>query len=262
MPPHRNAGKGLPAYEFLMVRNDDDAGSVMKRRSFVHYCAATAALGAPSLFAATDLKPRHYARVPLVDEAGRPVRAGSLRRGENYIFHYPFEGTPCFLLDLGKPTVRKVALKTEGGSGYLWPGGVGPNRSIVGYSAICTHRMTYPTRQISFISYRDQSTATKISRPHAIHCCSEHSEYDPASGARVLGGPAPQPLCAILLEHDRAADTLYAFGTLGAEIFQAFFAKFEFRLALDYGAGEARRPVAGRAVVARLSSFCKQQVKC
>jgi arsenite oxidase small subunit len=233
----------------------------MQRRHFFKLCAATAALSAQSLLAATDLKPRHYARVLLTDEAGRPLRAGRLKPGENYIFHYPFEGTPCFLLDLGKPTVQKAALKTEDGSSYIWPGGVGPNRSIVGYSAICTHRMTYPTRQISFISYRDQSTASKISRPHAIHCCSEHSEYDPASGARVLGGPAPQPLCAILLEHDRASDALYAFGTLGAEIFDAFFAKFEFKLALDY-ANQARRPVAARTVVTRLASFCKQQVRC
>ena len=49
-----------------------------------------------------------------------------------------------------------------------------------------------------------------------IHCCSEHSEYDPATGARVLGGPAPQPLSAILLEHDKSNDYLYAVGTLGA----------------------------------------------
>jgi Rieske Fe-S protein len=234
----------------------------MKRRSFFQYCAAAAAFSARSLLAATDLKPRHYARVPLVDEDGRPLRAAGLRRGENYIFHYPFEATPCFLLDLGRPTAQRVPLKTEDGSSYTWPGGVGPNRSIVGYSAICTHRMTYPTPQISFISYRDQATATKVSRPHAIHCCSEHSEYDPASGARILGGPAPQPLCAILLEYDRAADTLYAHGTLGAEIFNAFFAKFEFKLALDYGAERVRRPVAVRAVVTRLSDFCKQQVKC
>jgi hypothetical protein len=68
-------------------------------------------------------------------------------------------------------------------------------------------------------------------------------------------------LCAILLEHDRASDSLYAFGTLGAEIFEAFFAKFEFKLALDY-AGEARRPAAARAVVTKLSTFCKQQVRC
>jgi Rieske Fe-S protein len=234
----------------------------MKRRSFFHYCAAAAALGPQSLLAATDQKPRHYARVPLTEEAGRPLKAASLKSGENYIFHYPFEGTPCFLLDLGKPATRQVPLTTENGGAYLWPGGVGPNRSVVAYSAICTHRMTYPTRQISFISYRDRATASKLSRPHAIHCCSEHSEYDPASGARVLGGPAPQPLCAILLEHDRATGALYALGTLGAEIFDAFFAKFEFKLALDYGADRARRPVTGSAAVIPLSAFCKQQVKC
>ena len=234
----------------------------MKRRRFFHYCAAAAAFGAQSLLAATDLTPRRYARALLTDESGAPLKAASLKGGENYIFHYPFEGTPCFLLDLGKPTERQVSLKTENGGAYLWPGGVGPNRSIVAYSAICTHRMTYPTRQISFISYRDRTSASKLSRPYAIHCCSEHSEYDPASGARVLGGPAPQPLCAILLEHDRAGDILYAFGTLGAEIFDAFFAKFEFKLALDHGADRARRPVTGSAVVTRLANFCKQQVRC
>lgn len=234
----------------------------MRRRTFVHYCAAAAALGTQPLYAASELKARRYARVPLVDESGRTIGAAGLRRGENYLFHYPFEGTPCFLLDLGRPTRREIALKTENGSAYVWPGGVGPDHSIVSYSAICTHRMTYPTRQISFISYRDRSTATEVSRPQAIHCCSEHSEYDPASGARVTGGPAPQPLCAILLDYDRAADALYAYGTLGAEIFDAFFMKFEFRLALDYGAGQARHPVTGRAVVTPLASFCKQQVMC
>jgi len=33
---------------------------------------------------------------------------------------------------------------------------VGANHSIVAYSAICAHRLTYPTREISFISYRDE----------------------------------------------------------------------------------------------------------
>ncbi len=118
--------------------------------------------------------------------------------------------TPCFLLNLGKPT----------------PGGVGPKRAIVGYSAICSHRLTYPTRQISFISFREQASAGKAARRNMIHCCSEHSEYDPASGARVMGGPAPQPLSAILFEHDPASDTLYATGTLGGELFNAFFEKY------------------------------------
>jgi len=234
----------------------------MQRRDFFKLCAATAALGAHPPLAAQDLKPRFYTRAQLVGERAQPLKASTLAVGTNYIFHYPFEGTPCFLLNLGRPTVRNVRLKTEDGSTYQWPGGVGPNRSIVGYSAICAHRMTYPTRQISFISYRDQSSASRVMSPNVIHCCSEHSEYDPASGARVLGGPAPQPLSAILLEYDRETDALYAVGTLGGEMFNAFFAKFEFKLALDYGADKMRRRVAGNSVVTELASFCKQQVRC
>lgn len=234
----------------------------MQRRDFFRICAAGAALGAPDLFAARDLRPRFYSRTQLVDERGRPLKAARLAAGENYIFHYPFEGTPCFLLNLGRPTVRDVQLKTEDGSSYEWPGGVGPNRAIVGYSAICAHRMTYPTPQISFISYRDQSTASGTMRPNVIHCCSEHSEYDPASGARVVGGPAPQPLSAVLLEYDGGSDTLHAIGTLGGEMFNAFFARFEFKLALDYGAARARQRVADRTVVKALQEFCKQQVRC
>jgi arsenite oxidase small subunit len=233
----------------------------MERREFIRACAAVAAMAASAQAPAQNLKPRFYDRARLVDEGGKPLRAADLAVGENYIFHYPFAATPCFLLNLGKPTGQNVQLKTENGGSYQWPGGVGPGRAIVGYSAICAHRMTYPTRQISFISYRTQSTASKISKPNTIHCCSEHSEYDPASGARVLGGPAPQPLSAILLEHDPAADALYAVGTLGGEMFNAFFAKFEFRLALDHGS-DPRRRVSGDTVVTRLDRYCKQQVKC
>ena len=204
----------------------------MERRHFMKACAA-AALTAPGALDAKDLTPRFYTRSRLVDESGQPVRAARLTVGRNYIFHYPFEGTPCFLIDLGAPTTRNVALRTEDGGAYEWPGGTGPKRSVVAYSAICSHRLTYPTRQISFISYRDRANASPISRPNTIHCCSEHSQYDPASGARVLNGPAPQPLSAILLEHDAAGDALYAVGTLGGEVFNAFFAKYELRLDLD-----------------------------
>mgnify|MGYP001575930857 CR=1 FL=1 len=234
----------------------------MQRRDFFKICAAGAALGAPDLFAAGDLKPRFYSRAQLTDERDRPLRAASLVIGQNYIFHYPFESTPCFLLNLGRPTVREVQLKTEDGATYQWAGGVGPNRAVVGYSAICAHRLAYPTPQITFISYRDKSTASKVMRPNVIHCCAEHSEYDPASGARVIGGPAPQPLCAILLEHDAQNDGLYAVGTLGGELFDTFFTKFEFKLALDYGADRARQQAAGRTVVRDLRDFCKQQVRC
>jgi Rieske Fe-S protein len=234
----------------------------MQRRDFIKVCAVGATVSANNLFAAQGLKPRFYARSLLTDEGGRPLRAASLAAGRNYIFHYPFESTPCFLLNLGKATVRGVQLKTEDGATYEWAGGVGPNLAIVGYSAICAHRMSYPTPQISFISYREKSTASAVMRPNTIHCCSEHSEYDPAAGAKVVGGPAPQPLAAVLLEHDARSDTLHAIGTLGGEMFNAFFAKFEFKLALDYGSSKTRQPVAARTVVKDLQQFCKQQVRC
>jgi Rieske Fe-S protein len=235
----------------------------MERRDFIRVCAASAlGLGAQETFAAADAQPRRYARVQFTDETGQPLRAANLAAGENYVFHYPFAGTPCFLLNIGKPTAQNVALKTENGAAYQWPGGVGPQRAIVGYSAICSHQLTYPTRQISFISYRERSTASKISKPNMIHCCSEHSEYDPAAGARVMGGPAPQPLCAILLEHDPATDALYATGTLGGEMFNQFFSKYEMRLSLELGSTQARQRVTGRTTVTALTRFCKQQVRC
>ena len=233
----------------------------MERRDFIRVCAA-AALAAPLEADARDLRPRFYTRSRLIDETQQPVLASRLAPGRNYIFHYPFEGTPCFLLNLGRPTGQKVALRTEDGSTYEWPGGVGPQRGVVAYSAICSHRLTYPTRQISFISYRDQSTASAVSRPNTIHCCSEHSQYDPAAGARVLNGPAPQPLSAVLMEYDAASDGLYAVGTLGGEVFNAFFAKYELRLELDYGSGRARQRVGTQTAVTELTRFCKQQVRC
>jgi arsenite oxidase small subunit len=234
----------------------------MERRDFIKLCAATCAMSAHEALAAKDLRPRLYSRAQLVDERGQPLKASYLVAGENYIFHYPFEGTPCFLLNLGKPTVREAQLRTEAGSIYQWAGGVGPRRAIVAYSAICAHRMTYPTPQITFISYREKSTAGSAMRRNVIHCCSEHSEFDPASGARVVGGPAPQPLCAVLLEHDARDDGLHAIGTLGGELFNAFFDKFGFRLALDYGSDRMRRPVTNHSVVQALQEFCKQQVRC
>lgn len=238
----------------------------MERRDFIGFCVSSCAAAGLGLsaeaLASADARPRAYARTLLTDASGRPLQARQLAVGENYVFHYPFESTPCFLLNLGKPTTRNVALKTREGAAYQWPGGVGPQRAIVAYSAICSHQLTYPTRQISFISYRERSTAPHGARPSMIHCCSEHSEYDPAAGARVMGGPAPQPLSAILLDYDAATDQLHATGTLGGEMFNQFFSKFEMRLALEHGGGRAQQRVSGRSAVTALGQFCKQQVKC
>ncbi len=205
-------------------------------------------------------RPRLYGRARLVDDGGRPVKSKAVPAGRNLIFHYPYAGTPCFLLNLGRATRPAAKLATADKRGYEWSGGTGANGAIVAYSAICAHKLTYPTRDISFISYRAEKTPGNR-HAQVIHCCSEHSQYDPAEGGRVVAGPAPQPLAAILLDYDRAADELYAVGTVGGEVFDEFFAKYELRLGLEYG-GKARAAVAGTCVVSELDRYCRQQVKC
>ncbi|MEW6690781.1 MAG: (2Fe-2S)-binding protein [Pseudomonadota bacterium] len=232
----------------------------MQRREFIKFCAASAAATGAPVAAAGDAEPRFYARSKLVDPSGAPLRGRGIRPQHNLIFHYPYASTPCFLLNLGRPAKASARLLTADKHVYEWRGGVGARRSIVAYSAICAHQMAYPTREISFISYRTEKSA-RNRFGNVIHCCAEHSQYDPAEGARVVAGPAPQPLAAILLEHDAASDELTAVGTLGGEMFNQFFAKYAFRLQLENG-GAARRESAGSCVVEALENYCKQQVKC
>jgi Rieske Fe-S protein len=232
----------------------------MERRDFMLGCAGAAMAASVNAFASAEAKPRLYNRVRLVDEQGRPLKTRAIPVQKNLIFHYPYAATPCFLLNLGKPVKAAAALKTADQRAYEWRGGTGAGAGIVAYSAICAHKLTYPTRDITFISYRGELTPGNR-HAQVIHCCSEHSQYDPAQGARVLAGPAPQPLAAILLDYDAEADELYAVGTLGGEMFNDFFSRFEFRLALDHG-GKPRVPVEGAVKVAEMENFCRQQVKC
>ena len=229
----------------------------MERRGFIKFCAASvAALQAREL--AAEARAQLYARARLVDEKGAPLRASSIPVNRNFIFHYPFAATPCFLLNLGI-AVKPAKLKTLAGESYEWNGGVGAARSVVAYSAICAHKLSYPTRDISFISFRTEKSArNRIA--NVIHCCSEHSQYDPAEGARVVAGPAPQPLAAILLEHDTNSDEIHAVGTLGGEMFKEFFDRFSFKLQLEHGV--PRASVSGSCVVQELDNYCNQQVKC
>lgn len=234
----------------------------MDRRSFIESCSAAAACvsavaALPAI--AADARPRAYSRALLVNEHGDPLRASGLKPQTNYVFHYPFEATPVFLLDLGKPASPQ-SLTTKDRRAYAWPGGVGSRNSVVAFSAICAHQLVYPTRDVSFISFR-KTRAVKGVQDELIHCCAEHSQYDPARGAEVLSGPAPQPLCAVLLEHDPRADTLTAWATLGGELFDDFFRKYEMKLSLDVGA-RAKNAVGTRSVVRELEKFCRNSIQC
>lgn len=232
-------------------------------------CAtAGAAIAArPATLAANPapLTPARPAR--LVDPSGRPIEPGDLAVGENYVFHYPYVATPCFLIDLGEPVAGEQELETEGGQRYRWQGGTGPRRSIVAFSAICAHRMSYPTRKVSFIKYhhrRPEDTSTGWSsrtQDHVIHCCSDGSVYDPAAGAKVLSGPARQPLAAVALDFDENAGFVAA-GTYGGDMFDRFFAEFEFQLMLQHGTESVRAPVGDTTVVWPLAEYSANERLC
>jgi Rieske Fe-S protein len=200
-------------------------------------------------------------------ESGKPFTLADIEPATDYVFFYPFRSTPCLLVDLGVPTARDVELETEEGMRYQWPGGIGPNRSVVAYSAICAHRMAHPTKSVSFIGYRpdvdrfmDQDKQVQ-ERSRVIHCCSENSVYDPADGCRVLAGPAPQPLAAVSLEVDQDG-ALVATGTVGPTQFERFFDTYAPRLELEFGLGEPQRPVDDVAEVLALSDYTQYRVRC
>lgn len=238
------------------------------RRRFMQFCSATAMLLANSAKAgATPQKPlKTFERVLLVDDNGAPLTCSNLPPEREYVFFYPYASTPCFLLKLGEPAQSTVDLQTEDGQDYQWQGGVGPERTIVAFSAICAHRLTHPAANVSFIGYRQDTVGyltegNKIERrAGVIQCCSEHSIYDPAQGARVLSGPAPQPLAAIDLQAE--GDQLYASGVYGGALFEQFFEHFDFRLAMEFGEEQARAPVIEKAVAMPLDAYTRQRIKC
>ena len=242
----------------------------MERRRFLELCgSAAAAVGThPEALAQPHQALRPYEPALLVHPDGNPVRSGGLTTGQCYVFHYPYVTTPCFLLDLGRPALPDGPLETEDGSSYEWPGGVGSGRSVVAFAAICAHKMTHPARAVSFINYRhgevgyEDADQRRVRGEGVIYCCSERSVYDPARGARVLGGPAPQPLAAIALSHSPGDDTLRAIGTFGGEMYDKFFEEFRFRLELEFETSDLRRPAGARSKVVPIDEYSRTRVHC
>lgn len=235
-----------------------------ERRNFLGACGAGAlcsTLGSTAALAAAPSS-RPYARVKLTDADGKAVKLKSLKTNYNYVFNYPYASTPCFLLNLDQPMAEKTGLMTEAGASYDWPGGVGEKKTLVAYSAICAHKLAYPTSQISFIGFRASPSAAST-RGKVITCCADKSVYDPFAGAKVISGPAPQPLAAILLEHDARTDEIYAIGTFGGEKFNDFFAKYEFKLTMEMGSSSrVREEVKGAAVLKDLANYSAQTTQC
>ena len=229
-----------------------------ERRDLMRQAACVAgAWAAAGVLPAVAGQEQRHARSLLVDHLGDPFRARQLKAGEPHLFNYPFVASPVFLLAMDS-AVTGAALTTEAKQSYNAPAGVGPTKSIVAFSAICAHKLMYPTPELSFIGVRKGAGGEPA---QVIHCCGDNSRYDPAQGARVMAGPAPQPLAAVLLEWDAKTDQLHAVGTQGGEMFKAFFDKSAFKLDTEYGA-RARSASGAATVVQPASAYSKQWQSC
>jgi Rieske Fe-S protein len=156
-----------------------------------------------------------YPKVSLQDLDGSPLTAAKVAKEydvttpELLLFNYPLRNEPNFLLNLAPPS---------GGSGGATNvvGGVGPQKSIVAFSAICQH-LGCPAPAIS---YYPPGTCPRNfgSLNFYIHCSCHGSTYDVTNGASNLTGPAVLPLPQVTLLWDESDDSISAIGVTGPPV--------------------------------------------
>jgi Rieske Fe-S protein len=156
-----------------------------------------------------------YPKVQLIDLDGTALTATKVMNEYNVTtpsvltFQYPLTNEPNFLINLAPP---------PGGSGGATNvvGGVGPQQSIVAFSAICQH-LGCPAPAICF--YPPGTCGTTFGKlDFYIHCSCHGSTYDVTNGAANLTGPAVIPLPQVVLEWDQSDDSLYATNMNGAAV--------------------------------------------
>ncbi|HTS33287.1 MAG TPA: Rieske 2Fe-2S domain-containing protein [Thermoplasmata archaeon] len=164
-----------------------------------------------------------YPRVQLIDASGKPLTVDTVLAEYNvgtsdlFLFNYPLRNEPNFFLNL-MPANGQAPSPTNPGY-YGAPHGVGPNKTIVAYSAICQH-LGCPAPAIA---YYPPGTCPKTFGVHGqtlafyIHCSCHGSTYDVTNSAANLTGPAVLPLPQVVLDEDSAGN-LYATGLNGPPV--------------------------------------------
>jgi len=238
----------------------------MQRRSFIKLIGIGGVVVANpylldgKLYAEDGRLMKFYERVKLLDGSGGALKASSLKKETTYIFNYPYESTPCMLVDMGSATQKEVKLTSEAGEEYIWKGGIGANSSVVAYCAICSHQLTHPTPDTSFIKYISSSEKSVASPQSSIIVCMSHlSAFEASGGCKNISGEAKQPLASIVLEHDSKTDELYAVGVLGADKFQDYFDSFKEEFDKFYGGKrKAKQNTEKEVKVVTLNEYSKE----
>jgi arsenite oxidase small subunit len=237
----------------------------MDRRRFIKICAGSAAalsLGIHRVWAANY---RDYSRALFTDTQGVPIKVSTLGTEEAYLFHYPYKGLPCFLINLGKPAAANLTLQSdplgEDSGSYNWPGGVGKTSSLVAYVAVCTHQLSAPNTNASYMRYA-ASGSELAGAPGKIVCCAHGTVFDPAKGAERVSGPATYPLLPIRLEYDPADDSLAATGMAGHQLIDQYFKSYKRDLIQEFGAGMYRESVGANTITQLLSQYSASIPAC
>ena len=242
----------------------------MERRNFLKIAGVSGAVIAVSpstitgqLRAEDGTLFQAYEKVQLVDAEGAPLKASALKEEVNYLFNYPFIGTPSILLDLGEETAKDIKLKSEDGEEYLWKGGVGAKRTIVAYSAICSHQLAHPTPEDSFVQYlaRGKTTMATEQKGGVIVCSSHLSAFDTKQGCKHISGPAEQALATIIIEVAED-DTLWASAVLGPDKFHDYFKRYKPEMKKFYGGKrKAKKRVKDTALTVTLNEYTKEIIQ-
>lgn len=234
----------------------------MDRRHFVQLCAGTAFVAAlgrnrPALAGPIE----SFAPARLVKGDGSPLKASDVGTDEALVFAYPYEGIPCFLINLGAQHPQSLNLASPDDGDYTSPAGVGNAGSLIAFVAICTHQLSYPKPDISVIRYAASDSALAHA-PSRIVCCAHGSVFSPANGGQHVAGPARNPLQPVQLAYDPATDGLTATGAVGEKFFQRFFDAYKSDLIERFGPGKYRRPVDNTSKAIPLSQYSKVVSDC
>ncbi|MEF3191901.1 MAG: Rieske 2Fe-2S domain-containing protein [Campylobacterales bacterium] len=238
----------------------------MLRRDFLKSVATVAITAAGARYLINDLNAAElplvrYKKALLTAADGKPLRLKDIQNDVPYIFFYPFAATPCLLLNLDLP-VKELEMKTMAGDLYKAPGGTGPKRTIVAYSAICQHQLVYPTKEYSVINFYGKNDEKCMHGVQLIKCCAHNSIYDPKECGRVVDGPAERPLVMIALEYDAAKDELYAVGVAGKEPYTEFFSLYKSDLRKEYGSSAKAKAEVESCKVIKLADYSGNLIRC
>ena len=161
-----------------------------------------------------------FPTLTIVSTSGKPINTTDIQVNNPtpFLFDYPLQNEPNFLLRLGDINNKDMAIKSVkvndpgDGNSFVSAPGVGPYNSVIASSAICQHLGCVPPK----IEFYPPSSS---SFPGKIHCSCHGSTYDPYTGFSIVTGPTQHPLPNTQLSYDSSNDTYKVMGMVGPTIY-------------------------------------------